>query len=84
MSLSGEALGFTAVCFSCDELTRRDQLEQHRFVWAAPDAPSPGSPRAGRPTTVTEQRGSSSITGMIMTTSAKWGMHVYYAKYSIT
>ena len=45
-SLSREALGFIAVCFSCDD-------QQHRFVWAAPDNPSPGPPRAGRPITVT-------------------------------
>ena len=43
-SLSREALGFIAVCFSCDD-------QQHRFVWAAPDNPSPGPPQAGRPIT---------------------------------
>ena len=43
-SLSREALGFIAVCFSCDD-------QQHRFVWAAPDNPSPGPPGAGRPIT---------------------------------
>ena len=31
---------------------RTDQ--QHRFVWAAPDNPSPGPSRAGRPTTESE------------------------------
>ena len=32
-------------------LVRRTN-QQHRFVWAAPDAPSPGPPRAGRPITI--------------------------------
>ena len=54
-SLSREAFGFIAVCFSCDEI-----IQLHRFVWAAPDAPSPGPPRAGRPITTARPRARSS------------------------